>query len=84
MRQLSNICLPWTDKVLVFFSRYVVTDRFASISLTFSKKLRKVAKCYRYEGFRGLYKGILPNLLRVVPSSSLTFLVYESVLKLLK
>jgi solute carrier family 25 folate transporter 32 len=38
----------------------------------------------RYEGLRGLYKGIVPNLLRVVPSSSLTFLVYESVLKFLK
>ncbi|KAG0571231.1 hypothetical protein M758_6G213100 [Ceratodon purpureus] len=37
----------------------------------------------RYEGFRGLYKGIVPNLLRVVPSSSLTFLVYESVMKFL-
>lgn len=37
----------------------------------------------RYEGFRGLYKGIFPNLLRVVPSSSLTFLVYESVMKYL-
>ncbi|KAH8933576.1 hypothetical protein BDL97_18G037100 [Sphagnum fallax] len=38
----------------------------------------------RYEGFRGLYKGIIPNLLRVVPSSSLTFLIYESLLKFLK
>jgi len=38
----------------------------------------------RYEGLRGLYKGIVPNLLRVVPSSSVTFLVYESVLKFLK
>lgn len=37
----------------------------------------------RYEGVRGLYKGIVPNLLRVVPSSSLTFLVYESVMKFL-
>lgn len=39
---------------------------------------------WRYEGFRGLYKGIVPNLLRVVPSSSLTFLVYESVMKFLQ
>lgn len=37
----------------------------------------------RYEGFRGFYKGIVPNLLRVLPSSSLTFLVYESVMKFL-
>lgn len=38
----------------------------------------------RHEGLRGLYKGIVPNLLRVVPSSSLTFLVYESVMKFLQ
>lgn len=38
----------------------------------------------RYEGYCGLYKGIVPNLLRVVPSSSLTFLVYESVMKFLQ
>ncbi|CAM6127948.1 unnamed protein product [Calypogeia fissa] len=38
----------------------------------------------RYEGVPGLYRGIVPNLLRTVPSSSLTFLVYETTLKLLK
>ncbi|KAL3695938.1 hypothetical protein R1sor_010014 [Riccia sorocarpa] len=39
---------------------------------------------FRYEGVRGLYKGLSPALLRTVPSSTLTFLVYESVMKLLK
>lgn len=33
------------------------------------------------EGFRGLYKGILPNLLKVVPSASITYMVYESMKK---
>ena len=27
----------------------------------------------------GFYKGLLPNLLRVVPSTCVTFLVYENV-----
>jgi solute carrier family 25 folate transporter 32 len=31
----------------------------------------------RREGLRGLYKGWVPNVLRVLPSSALTFLVYE-------
>ncbi|KAL2642644.1 hypothetical protein R1flu_010231 [Riccia fluitans] len=39
---------------------------------------------FRYEGLRGLYKGLSPALLRTVPSSTITFLVYESVMKLLK
>lgn len=31
----------------------------------------------------GLYKGLVPNALRVAPQSAITFLVYESVLRLL-
>ncbi len=29
------------------------------------------------EGIVGLYKGIVPNVLRVMPQSAITFLVYE-------
>lgn len=29
------------------------------------------------EGFRGLYQGMLPNYLKVVPSISISFVVYE-------
>ena len=35
------------------------------------------------EGLGGLYKGLAPNVLRVMPQSALTFLVYESVLRAL-
>ncbi|KAK9165431.1 hypothetical protein Scep_000622 [Stephania cephalantha] len=38
----------------------------------------------RYEGFRGFYKGITPNLLKNVPASSITFVVYENTLSLLR
>ncbi len=31
------------------------------------------------EGLIGFYKGMVPNLLRVVPSTCVTFLVYENV-----
>ncbi|KAL8168411.1 hypothetical protein V2J09_009910 [Rumex salicifolius] len=43
--------------------------------------IRETAK---YEGVRGLYKGITPSLLKNVPASSITFIVYENVLKSLK
>lgn len=33
------------------------------------------------EGLRGFYKGIFPNLLKVVPSASITYLVYEKMKK---
>ncbi|KAE9599596.1 putative mitochondrial carrier protein [Lupinus albus] len=34
-------------------------------------------KTLEHEGFRGFYKGIFPNLLKVVPSASITYMVYE-------
>ncbi|RMD42529.1 hypothetical protein DV735_g2597, partial [Chaetothyriales sp. CBS 134920] len=38
-----------------------------------------VRSLWRNEGFIGFYKGMFPNLLRVVPSTCVTFLVYENV-----
>jgi solute carrier family 25 (mitochondrial phosphate transporter), member 23/24/25/41 len=35
------------------------------------------------EGFRGLFKGITPNLLKVVPAVSITYVVYENAKKAL-
>ncbi|KAG4401810.1 hypothetical protein GLYMA_02G067100v4 [Glycine max] len=36
---------------------------------------------FKHEGFRGFYKGLFPNLLKVVPSASITYLVYENMKK---
>lgn len=38
-----------------------------------------VKQIWHNEGFVGYYKGLFPNLLRVVPSTCVTFLVYENV-----
>lgn len=35
------------------------------------------------EGPAGFYKGLVPNVLRVMPQSALTFLVYETVMRAL-
>lgn len=35
-------------------------------------------KTYRNEGFRGMYKGLTPNLLKVAPALSITWIVYEN------
>ncbi|KAF8472507.1 mitochondrial folate carrier protein Flx1 [Kalaharituber pfeilii] len=37
-----------------------------------------VAKVWRLEGWWGFYKGLGPNLARVLPSTCITFLVYEN------
>jgi len=42
-----------------------------------------IQKILRHEGPAGFYKGLVPNLLRVVPSAAITFVVYEKVAKFL-
>mmetsp|Transcript_7346 Transcript_7346/g.16081 ORF Transcript_7346/g.16081 Transcript_7346/m.16081 type:complete len:292 (+) Transcript_7346:242-1117(+) len=41
-------------------------------------------KVWRSAGVRGFFRGVVPNSLKVAPSSALTFLVYEEVMKLLR
>jgi len=40
-------------------------------------------KTVRGEGWRGLFKGITPNLLKVVPAVSITYVVYDNTKRLL-
>lgn len=40
-------------------------------------------KTVKNEGARGLFKGITPNLLKVVPAVSITYVVYENAKKAL-
>ncbi|KVH98099.1 hypothetical protein Ccrd_023679 [Cynara cardunculus var. scolymus] len=40
-------------------------------------------KTYKNEGARGFYKGLFPNLLKVVPAASITYMVYEAMKKTL-
>ena len=41
--------------------------------------LEKNVQNYSFEGVLGFYKGLKPNLTRVVPACCVTFLVYENV-----
>ena len=45
--------------------------------------LDTVVKVVKSEGVRGLFKGLSTNMLRVVPSAAITFVVYEHVALLL-
>uniref|UniRef100_A0A0D9YNW4 EF-hand domain-containing protein n=2 Tax=Oryza TaxID=4527 RepID=A0A0D9YNW4_9ORYZ len=38
-------------------------------------------KTLQHEGISGFYKGLVPNLLKVVPAASITYLVYETMKK---
>ncbi|GBG71977.1 hypothetical protein CBR_g10915 [Chara braunii] len=49
----------------------------------YRNSLHTLHETVRYEGLLGLYKGFAPHALRVMPASAITFLVYESIMKLL-
>ncbi|XP_074301658.1 calcium-dependent mitochondrial ATP-magnesium/phosphate carrier protein 2-like [Silene latifolia] len=38
-------------------------------------------KTFREERWKGFYKGLFPNLLKVIPSASITYMVYEAMKK---
>ena len=38
---------------------------------------RMVKKIVEKEGFFGLYRGILPNFMKVIPAVSISYVVYE-------
>jgi len=52
-------------------------SRYKGMSDVFWRTLQK-------EGFSGFYKGLFPNLLKVAPAASITYLVYEKMKKVLQ
>jgi solute carrier family 25 folate transporter 32 len=42
-----------------------------------------ITKIWRLEGWRGFYRGLTPALIKTAPSSAITFLIYETTIKLL-
>ena len=57
--------------------------REAGMPLHYDNTLQSFRTIVAREGARGLYKGMGPHLLRVMPQSAITFLVYERMLQLL-
>jgi solute carrier family 25 (mitochondrial folate transporter), member 32 len=55
-------------------------QRMETRALAYAGAADVVHKTLAREGVRGLYRGLLPNVLRVMPQSALTFLVYETVM----
>lgn len=45
---------------------------------TYSGIMDVARKTYKGEGIRGMYKGLTPNLLKVAPALSITWVVYEN------
>ena len=56
----------------------VVRARLQDQQNKYSGSLDCISKILKLEGVKGFYKGLSPNLLRVVPATMITFVVYES------
>ena len=79
---LDFLCLSGTSKLFAGSATYpyqVVRARLQSYEAgqTYKSASDAVAQIGRCEGLRGFYKGLGPNLIRVLPSTWVTFLVYE-------
>ena len=46
-------------------------------------QLTKQTFFFRLNGAKGFYRGLYPNLLRVVPATAITFVVYENTIQIL-
>ena len=45
---------------------------------TYNSMWDVTVKTYKGEGFRGFFRGVTPNLLKVVPAVSITYVVYDN------
>ncbi|XP_068309351.1 mitochondrial adenine nucleotide transporter ADNT1-like isoform X3 [Pyrus communis] len=64
----------WKDAALV-----VVGDGKSRASLEYTGMVDAFRKTVRHEGFGALYKGLVPNSVKVVPSIAIAFVTYEVV-----
>jgi len=55
-------------------------DTRAADAPTYSRFSQTLAQTISREGILGLYKGFAPNMVRVLPSSAITFAAYESII----
>jgi len=64
---------------LTTYPYQVVRARLQDQQNKYSGSMDCISKILRLEGIKGFYKGLSPNLLRVVPATMITFVVYENI-----
>lgn len=81
------IALSAVSKVMAVCMSYpyqVVRSRLQDPSCQYTGTWDLISRTTRNEGWRGFYKGIVPNLLRVTPACCITFVCYENVMHFFK
>ncbi|KAL0692134.1 hypothetical protein Bca4012_059314 [Brassica carinata] len=78
--------IPNPQLIIYWYNRLLEHDYSKDLVPTESQdryidSLHVIRETARFEGLRGFYRGLTANLLKNVPASSITFIVYETVLK---
>ncbi|XP_033640452.1 mitochondrial folate transporter/carrier-like [Asterias rubens] len=69
--------------VITTYPYQVVRSRLQDQHQSYDGVYDTIRQTFRRERFLGFYKGLVPNLLRVVPACCITFVVYEKVTSVL-
>jgi solute carrier family 25 folate transporter 32 len=81
------IIMSCTSKIistLITYPCQLLRSRLQDYSSINEKKtVRQVVQnVYNLEGIGGFYKGVLPNIVRVLPATCITFSIYETIKKI--
>ncbi|CAJ0633646.1 17938_t:CDS:2 [Entrophospora sp. SA101] len=83
---LEYLLIAGSSKIFATISTYpyqLIKARLQnqSFEVKYNGVIDTIKKVFRSEGFFGFYKGLAPNILRVLPGTCTTFLVYENMME---
>jgi len=84
---LETVCMSILSKTFASVTTYpyqVIRSRLQAPDTQYQSTLDCCVKMLQNEGIRGFYRGIFINTVKVIPSATIVFLVYEKVQQLLK
>ncbi|XP_071440743.1 solute carrier family 25 member 32 [Hetaerina americana] len=82
LRTLEYLSFAAMSKLCAAAATYpyqVVRARLQDQRGDYTGTLDCIRRTWRYEGVRGFYKGLAPNLIRVTPATAIVFVVHENV-----
>ncbi|CCH42505.1 Calcium-binding mitochondrial carrier protein [Wickerhamomyces ciferrii] len=84
LEYISMSCFSKIIALLIMYPCQVLKSRLQDYESIYQKKTinQMIRKIYLKEGINGFYKGIVPNIIRVLPATCITFGVYEEMRKI--
>ncbi|CAG9772431.1 unnamed protein product [Ceutorhynchus assimilis] len=83
---IEYLAFSASSKLLAVLATYpyqVVRARLQNQHYSYENATDCVKKMAKFEGWRGFYKGLSTNLIRVIPATMITFVAYENISYLL-